>query len=502
MEDLKVLVNLVSKQKIKQIDIISEEGSLSTKAKIFYDGISEGVFSDDEKAARYLYDSNPKDPNYLKLKYRLKQKLYNTLFFIDTNKSNYTDHRKALYKSHKDYITFKFLINQLSRAPAIKLGENILRNALKFDFTDIIVLLSRDLRTHYGYLDPNKSKFEKYNYLIKKYREVLDAEILAEEYYSVISNMYSGQKAGKSDSIKKTISEFCATLKSKQPHIESFLFNYFTYTLLSFKHTLSQEYRSTIDICDEAILFFSRKPFTSKLIEYSFQNNKTFCYLNTGDYDEALVNIEKNLKLIKPGTFNWFKVNNFYFIQTMLTENYQKAYELVADVTNNKKLNLFETHKESWLLKEAYINFLIKIGKIDPSKSPGKNLKKFRLYKFLNEVPLYSKDKRGLNVSILIIQLLFLIELKNYDQVLDRIDSLNQYCYRYLRNDDSLRSNCFIKMLIKLPDADYHPLRLKRYTKKVYDKFIQTKFVVSEQITEIEIIPYEKLWNIVLEILD
>jgi hypothetical protein len=57
-------------------------------------------------------------------------------------------------------------------------------------------------------------------------------------------------------------------------------------------------------------------------------------------------------------------------------------------------------------------------------------------------------------------------------------------------------------MLIKIPDAAYHPLRVKRYTEKYYTRLHKSKFEFSEQSGEVEIIPYEVLWKLVLELLD
>ena len=81
------------------------------------------------------------------------------------------------------------------------------------------------------------------------------------------------------------------------------------------------------------------------------------------------------------------------------------------------------------------------------------------------------------------------------------MDALNQYSYRYLRNDDTLRSNCFVKMILKIPDATYHPERLKRHTKKLYKTLVNTPTDIREQSSNIEIIPYESLWELVLELL-
>ncbi len=144
----------------------------------------------------------------------------------------------------------------------------------------------------------------------------------------------------------------------------------------------------------------------------------------------------------------------------------------------------------------------MKLGKIDPSKSDDKPLRKFRLGRFINDAPTYSKDKRGVNISILVIQLLLLVQNKKYLELLDKLDALNMYSHRYLKSDNTFRSNCFIKMLAKLPDADYHPIRWERYVKKYRQRLEEHPFELSYHNLDLEVIPFETLYDLVVEMLE
>ena len=76
------------------------------------------------------------------------------------------------------------------------------------------------------------------------------------------------------------------------------------------------------------------------------------------------------------------------------------------------------------------------------------------------------------------------------------IDSLNQYAYRYLRKDDSFRSNCMIKMVIQMAKADFNPIRTERYTSELKSELERVSLAGSGENIEIEIIPFEVLWDI------
>lgn len=194
---------------------------------------------------------------------------------------------------------------------------------------------------------------------------------------------------------------------------------------------------------------------------------------------------------------------NYHHILLSAQGKFQELYALILNVINSKNYKKFLVQNEYWTVIEAYIQFQIRMNKIDPSlETSGRKLRPFSLARFLNDVPKFSKDKRGLNISILIIQFLFLLLDRKYSKLIDRLDAIKQYSYRYLKNDESYRSNLFIKMLLKVAEADFHPIAAERYTKDMHAKLIASNPSVNFQSTEIEVIPYEKLWEIVMELLE
>ena len=97
------------------------------------------------------------------------------------------------------------------------------------------------------------------------------------------------------------------------------------------------------------------------------------------------------------------------------SNQYDKAYIIYKKCRfhpNFKKLS--PAARELWLSLEGYVQYLIQIKKIEV---PEEERKKFRLRKFLNEVPLFSKDKRNSNIPILILHMLMLLHQKEYEKV-------------------------------------------------------------------------------------
>lgn len=146
---------------------------------------------------------------------------------------------------------------------------------------------------------------------------------------------------------------------------------------------------------------------------------------------------------------------------------------------------------------EAYLNYIFETENLNRDfLNDGK--RKFRILKFLNEVPNYSKDKRGFNIAILIIQILYMLEKGDYTGIINRSEALNVYCSRYLRKDESYRSNCFIKMLLTMEKEDFRYERTKQLAMKYYRKLTEGNEEGQNIVYEWEIVPYEILWDKVL----
>ena len=126
---------------------------------------------------------------------------------------------------------------------------------------------------------------------------------------------------------------------------------------------------------------------------------------------------------------------------------------------------------------------------------------KFRLGKFMNEVPSYSQDKRGANISILVIQILFTIVQKNYNKSIDRIEAIEKYTSRHLKQDDNFRSNCFIKMLMEIPKESFKKEAVAQKADRYRRKLAEMPLAKANQAFHIEVIPYEHLWEMVINLL-
>jgi len=502
MDGLIQLAQLVNRQKAKQIEVIGKKKVNPSKLDEFYFGIIEGKLTSDQEAASFLYQSKPSSHAYKKLKNRLQDRLINSVFFIDVNKPSYTDYDKAYYNAQKGLAACNVLFGKFARNAAIELAEKIIRIAVKYEFSEIIINLCLKLSRHFGSsLQGNLKKYVYYRELHLQYFEIFSAEVLAEGYFNELRMHYTNSTATQLNIADKA-EKYALNLEEYKGKVITTRFLLFSNLVFSQEHESRNDYGKLLTVCQEATKQLMSKENFRKNAVYLFLSKMLICHFKLKQFDEGILAYKKSLKLISKYSLNWFNLNDSYFKLALHSNKYQEAYKILLIVKSNQSLNTkYNNIKETWRINEAYVNFFTIIGKIQRSETDTVS-GKFRINKFLNEVPVFSADKRGHNIPILIIQILFLLQQKKYGKVIDKVEALNAYCYRYLKKDDTFRSNCFIKMLLLLPKCNFHRIAVERKSKTLLGKLNSVPLEIARQSADIEIVPYEDLWEIVMDMLE
>ena len=211
-------------------------------------------------------------------------------------------------------------------------------------------------------------------------------------------------------------------------------------------------------------------------------------------YNEGIKTIidldeHKNVK-----TSNWIILRGIYALLLVHSKKYLQAYDVIIEIYKLKSIyNLLIDNQERWIILDSYKNYLIVNNKLSPN-----NKKRVNVGKFLNRLPFFSKKKSNQNISILILHILFLVHRKEYQKVEKSLASLHQYQLRYLNGEMNLRSQYFVKALQYLPKSNYEANRLEIMASKLIQQLKNTSMLESKQAFDVEIIPYEQLWEILL----
>src|SRR5262245_66121392 len=109
MKVFKEMASLVTNQRLQKIEVIDERQAIG-KDNLYlqlFKGITEGKYVSDEDAAMDLYQTSAKDKKYQMLKSRLKDRLVNTLFFVNYRKIQDSKYQQAVYQCNKNYFCAK-----------------------------------------------------------------------------------------------------------------------------------------------------------------------------------------------------------------------------------------------------------------------------------------------------------------------------------------------------------------------------------------------------------
>ena len=425
---------------------------------------------------------------------KTKQRLYFHLiqaYFIPKQARSLQDF--DLYRNKS--IEYTTLAKIMYATPCSNNTIHLVREGLKFSKkigqTENIVELLRIKLNITGVVKQNANRFDK---VMKEY-----------EYYDELNEMENKLQLQYWEIYSKTKSHNYQLNNSKDILIAmrknldmnySFKMNLYSYRTMILIYEIEAEVQSLFDLSIEAMDYLSGLKFDASRLQIFFMRRKYTASLKLKKYDELRKIFVTYFARLPKYSANWFLLKSYNAILLMHDRKYVKAYKSLPNV-HHQATNISENIIEFYKLNEGFAKLMIRLEAI----AAGDVVPKFRLFKLVNELPVHSKDKTGINVTILVMQVMYLIGERKFDDIIDRVDALQQYSYRHLKRN-AVRSKTFIQMIIQMSKANFHPIRTAHYTKKLAQKLQSIPLELSEQPLEVEIVPYEHLWEIITTLLE
>ncbi len=501
MEALNELINLVTKKRIKKVELFDENSrnKLSNYYKLF-EGIHLEKYKTDAEAAQDIYQCEPSEKKYLILKTRLKQKLLNTLFFLEPESKNYSATKAAQYECNKTLFYAKVLLLNNSKRIAIPSLEKTLKKAQEFYLTEIELEAARLLRQHTSNAGPYKD-FLSYRDLVDETEKKWHVENLAECYLQESLALFNKSKSNRDKARQLSYTQY-TELESYLEHFNSPTLWMNFYNLKALHFQLSDNYRETIEVIKVAEQYMADHPlFFTKSDLAKMAIKKMNCYLHLRDFEGGEEALQNSLPYFTKGGINWTNLHEYYFLLAMHTEQYTKAAEIFQKVVMQPKFRtLAKARKDRWKVFQAYLHFIYKDAGIKEIRPLTQNSKTgFKLNEFLTEVPGFSKKQRGIIVAKLLVQVLFHLEKMNIDQVKKCTEMIARYSRRYPKKDINYRSECIILLLMNMMQEEFKFYQTRKLSEKHFDDMSQTLMQYNGGNKGLEVLPYEVMWNIVLE---
>ncbi|MBK6929479.1 MAG: hypothetical protein IPH12_00945 [Saprospirales bacterium] len=494
MQDRKELVLLLRQHNIHPLKHLAGAADSKSKLLALYEGIARGKFNTDQEAAAGLYENEQGESSrYRKLKSDLRERLLDAVFHINTELEHYSDYQKAYYECHKQWVMVRFLTGQNANTAALSLANRLLRQSEKFDFTLLCMDIASYLRIQYGLRESNDKRFKEANQQFEHYRKVYDAECLAEELYTALVVRTVNNRSAQEDVARQAEEAF--------QRIEQALEDYHTYKLHMYgsmiglmRFTSRNDHASALEYCNKAIHFFEKRPYEARVPLQIFYYQHLICNIHLRQFEAGKESARQCIKLMQEGTFNWFKYKELYLHLLLHTHQYEEAPEVLFHTLEHPRFEFLpENAKEIWRIYESYIYYFSAMGKLEwPVKE------KFRWAKFISDTPIFSKDKSGMNIAIMVIKFLILLQEQKFGRLLDEVEAIEQYCYRHLRGENTKRSYYFMKMLLQIPLGQFEREIVEPKAARFREKLQSYSLQLANQTYEIEIIPYEDLWEMAL----
>ncbi|MEZ5045284.1 MAG: hypothetical protein R2828_35645 [Saprospiraceae bacterium] len=465
---------LIQKQQINVVGVKSD------KADQLLGYIVENPLLEEALLVKKIFPNNANEQhNYNRLKRSLRQRLVNTLFASDPRQKNYWE---LYFDVGKKDLVCNFLWNKEKGRAAAEMANEALKVAMKYHFTDFSCSLSRRLSNHYAVIVSDPIKFREYQTINQLYGDKLKWEQKAENCYYDLAFHLRTTKAIDTALIEKT-EIYIKDLGAASDNI-SWTFEFIRVLIVVILSKMKNDGQGVIEICEKALKYFESLPFQlpNRPIR-SINFHLIPAFVQSKQYTLAQATIQKVKSLIPKTGYNWIAIHQYEAIVGFHTNDFNQSASAIKEI---KKSKLASRIREEVRIYETYHSFF--------SGEP------IRMTTFLNDTPKFSLDKKGMNINRVVLQVLVLLSKNDRAGIIDRAESLEKYAYRYLTKDETVkRSQIFFRLLFLMVKSAFDPKEIEKRTAKTFLELQQTPRHLST--IDIEVLPYELLWERVKQIL-
>ncbi|MER2997180.1 hypothetical protein [Pontibacter populi] len=488
MEELKKLIDVLERKgKGSASALLNYTDTTNLETRLFQLTQSEADINEADLIAM-LYNAPAKQDAFRMLKSRVKKKLYNQLLFLDTDNEKLMDEfgsieircRKILYLADALRWSDEALLAEQQLRKVLKIAQDA--NLTKYEIDGL-----EQLRILLAEKKYTRKEFDKCTSRLEKLYSLHEIEKEADKrYYDIRFDIKLGVEA--SFKFKQKLQSYVNELQIFWDASESNLVFKRYHQLKMIYYEVEGDFVSFISYLNNIFSLYN----SGKIHRLYFSENfnrfmLVYVYLRAKQYREGIEEAEKLKYRLENGTNNWFMHLENYFHLAVHSNDYIKAEEILTEVFTNKYFaELKSAAQERWILYYSIINYIT--GYSLPSFSDRK----------LKHIP---NDKKGFNVWSLILDFIVVIEKDQPELVEREIDRVRKFIAKYLTSEGDARTKLFLKLL-QITGREYKNTKVcKQKGSYILNKLKQTP-VAGYAYAETEIVPYEQLWEIILQKLE
>ncbi len=494
MENLKELIKILNRKKLSSLNVLDKTFLSKAESNVYlklYNAIENSSINTDTEAEYFIYGTE-NNVAYRQLKSRFKKKFLKTLLLLDAdeyfgNNKVTKNYYECISAAHSIDILIK--LNGTTKT-AIDFIKQEYTRVLNFKYYDILIKYSNNLILYYtlnGEVKKVEEEAERFHEYISAYTTENESRVL---FNKIQAKFIAGKPVN-----QVLIDELKATILAIEDKIKNLKDSEITFNLYQLKlnhEECTGNVQSLLTVTDELHHFFEQYPQllnnTRKTLIFLY---KLKSLLHLKDYDKgiALIDREKNY-FPAAFSFNWYAIKEFEFKLYLHSHQTIRAGKVLQEVMSNKLFNKQnENLREKWIIFEAYFIFL--------DNYLHKGNYKFSIGKFINEVPVASKDKTGFNFAIRLVEILFLMAKQDYNPIFKKMDGFYVYKTRYLNDNTYKRNHLFLSLILKAEKTGFNAREMKKLNAIEIDELRKLNTYI---IAEWEVIPFENIWEMMLEL--
>jgi len=450
------------------------------------------------RKVKELLENGTLDRRSLKVNLGLRNKLYSEVFNYRPSIRKYTLRQRNVIDTMKQMAIARLLIGLETTKHAHEILKSVFRKSVKYTYTRGALESSRELfyreaqmgnwNTANKYFNACNDALNKIQFEIKA--EWYDAEL---RYFFKISKEITDEIRIKSN---QYFTELNSVPKESQTHV--FYRRFSTIAIINFESSF--DFVSLCEWLEQAIGIFEN--------DFDDQSGVNSMRIYLINYLLRINEIEKCREEIKiaydsyeRNSQRWFRLKELDMLYHLKINKWNRCIEIFKETKKQSRYNLLANDAKSRI--EMNWLYALMCSALSLGKSKGRKIVKgIKIARFLNSIPVFTADKKGMNIAMIIVQLLYYIIQEDYTRLNNRFEAVEKYLSRYMRIDPLYRSHSFIKMLLQVPKQNFHPVAVKRHTRKFYTNLLSVPFLESKHPNELELVEYEVLWGLLLDYLN
>lgn len=495
MNEIANLARIVTSRSLASLPILDLRGNHANKENQLVEVLSNAPEATQLQVVKALYGkaTTTNVRALQKLQSRVRSKLLNQLYFLD-----HSDSRLLVSRRYElECLDLLHKVSILYAEREYKLSERLLLRCLRLaedgEFTQYVVQCARLLRSLY--VERQQAiPYKKMANVLGRAQQVLAWEDEAEQLHTETQMALNGTVATRR-SVLAVLPDRIARLDALHRRARSFTTYNIVYRTCLAHEELQGNYQEMIRVTALASRRLRAGKLNARRFDIRFnQFVSVYAYLRSRQPVQGLRLAEEYNRDFHPSSSNWFYFQEHYVLLALHAQQYERAQQLMGILTKNPAYTIQrEAALQRWDLYRSYIDFVLP----QPRNTTARQR---QLAQWVLVLPEYSRDKRGHNVAILVLQLLHFLREQNQEAVMLRLERLRKYQQRHLHEANTLRSRLFLRLLPLIVEKDFDADRVAERGKGLLQQLRDTP-PPGEAFAEVEIIPYEHLWELVLDLL-